>query len=569
MMQTNMGNKAQTNIHLELRYFKRYTKSVDCIAYFQNTPFPAKTIDYSFNGLSIVIASPPHIVPGDVLTLHIKELNIYRTARVQWTTQVRSGLRVGLLKIGLLKGSFSHYSLADILIGFQKTLKTGILDIQQGPVNKKLYIKNGDVIYALSNQDEDQIGRILLHRRAINQNQHAFAKEQERKTGRQYSEILVKKGFLKVEHLVSFQKLQVQMIIESLFALKDAHFEFREKSFSLQKIPIFNVPIANVVFHEVKKNADVALLEEYLLDRIIDFSPTPLNLFQNITMDEQDRAIISLVDGKTKIEEIIKLSPHDTTNTLKTLYAFLETRILEVKQDRESPQGIAFEELTEKIQDIPDALIEKIEKLHKEYKKLSYYDVLGINKTATEEEIKSAYFKLAKEFHPDLHFNLPRNMKKKLLELFIYMTNAYLTLRDPQKRKTYKPLDDCIQINQTNFMKNKEIAESNFVEGKNKFGKKDFEKAERLFASAIYFDNSVAKYYYFYGSALGEIGKHREALAALKKALDLKPSDLDVLAEMGHVYLKLGFPLRAQGYFKKVLGKNPSHKRALEGMTAK
>jgi tetratricopeptide (TPR) repeat protein len=118
-------------------------------------------------------------------------------------------------------------------------------------------------------------------------------------------------------------------------------------------------------------------------------------------------------------------------------------------------------------------------------------------------------------------------------------------------------------------MKNKEIAESNFVEGKNKFGKKDFEKAARLFASAIYFDNSVAKYYYFYGSALGEIGKQRDSLEALKKALDLKPSDLDVLAEMGHVYLKLGFPLRARGYFKKVLGKNPSHKRALEGMTSK
>lgn len=563
-----MGKRAhKKNIRLELRYFKRYPISVDCIAYFRQESYAAKTIDYSFNGLSIVMSSPPHIVPGDVLTVQARELNMHQAARVQWSTDIPSGLRVGLLKTGLLKGSFSLYSLADILIGFQKTLKTGVLDVQQGTINKKLYIKHGDVIYATSNQHEDQLGSVLLRGRAIKQEQHLLAMEQEQKTGRQYQEILVNKGLLNVDRLLYFQKLQLQTILTSLFLLKDAHFAFKEDSFPSQNIPIVRVSVANIIFHEVKKNADVNLLEEYLLDRVVDFSPTPLDLFQNVNLDDQDRAIISLVDGKTSIEDIIKLSPHDARKTLKTLYAFLETRIVEIKHGRETAHGIAFEEVVEKIQDTPHALIQKIEKLHKEYATLSYYDVLGIRNTATEEEIKKSYFKLAKEFHPDLHFNLPRNMKKKLLEVFIYMTNAYLTLRDPGKRKMYRPVGDRIQEKQTNYMKNQEIAESKFFEGQNKYRKQDFEKAANLFASAIYFDGSEAKYHFYYGSALGKIGKQREALEALKKALNLKPSDSDILAEIGHIYLQLGFPLRAQGYFRKVLEKNPSYKRAREGMT--
>ncbi len=564
-----MGGKARPTIQLELRYFKRYPLSADCRVHARRQSFAAKTVDYSFTGLSIVTADSPQIAQGDALTVQIGALSLRQAVRVQWTAQTSLGLRVGLLKEGVLRGFLSHYSLADILLGFQKTLKTGILEIRQGPVNKTLYFRKGDLVAAFSNQPEDRLGSLLLLRGQITQEQDTFVMEQARKTGRLYSDILVKKGLIRERDLLSYRKLQVQVIVKGLFAPKDAQFEFQEKSFSLQDMLPLSVSVANMIFDELKKNADIALLEEYLLDRVVDFSPTPLNLFQHINLGDEDKAILSLVDGKTTIEDITKLSPSGAANTLRALFAFLETRILEIRAGRSAPQGIAFEEVIEKIQDSPDALIEKIESLHKAYSSMSYYDVLGIREHATAEQIKKAYFRLAKEFHPDLHFNLPRDMKKKLLEVFIYMTNAYLTLRDSAKRQSYTHRKDSVRIEQPIAMKNQEIAESKFSEGQNKFRKQDFEKAAQLFASAIYFDTTVARYHFYYGSALAAIGRPRDALEAFKKALALKPSDPDILAEIGHVYLQLGFPMRAQGYFKKILESHPSHKRALEGAAKK
>ena len=62
----------------------------------------------------------------------------------------------------------------------------------------------------------------------------------------------------------------------------------------------------------------------------------------------------------------------------------------------------------------------------------SYYDILGVAKTATDDEIKSAYRKLALKYHPD------RNPgDQNAANMFTEINEAYETLSDPQKRAAY------------------------------------------------------------------------------------------------------------------------------------
>lgn len=65
-------------------------------------------------------------------------------------------------------------------------------------------------------------------------------------------------------------------------------------------------------------------------------------------------------------------------------------------------------------------------------KKKNYYDILGVSKTASEDEIKSAYRKKVKEYHPDLHPNDPAAAEK-----FKEINEANETLSDKQKRAAY------------------------------------------------------------------------------------------------------------------------------------
>src|SRR6266852_1493604 len=64
-----------------------------------------------------------------------------------------------------------------------------------------------------------------------------------------------------------------------------------------------------------------------------------------------------------------------------------------------------------------------------------YYETLGVSKTATEDEILSAFRNLARKYHPDVAKD-----KKVAEEKFKQINEAYEVLSDPEKRKKYDQL---------------------------------------------------------------------------------------------------------------------------------
>ena len=66
--------------------------------------------------------------------------------------------------------------------------------------------------------------------------------------------------------------------------------------------------------------------------------------------------------------------------------------------------------------------------------KRDYYEVLGVDKTADEKEIKKAYRKLARKYHPDV---AEEGKKEEATEKFKEISEAYAVLSDEEKRQRY------------------------------------------------------------------------------------------------------------------------------------
>ena len=64
--------------------------------------------------------------------------------------------------------------------------------------------------------------------------------------------------------------------------------------------------------------------------------------------------------------------------------------------------------------------------------KRDYYDVLGVSKDASENDIKLAYRRLARKLHPDMNKTDPKAKEK-----FIELQEAYEVLSDADKRRNF------------------------------------------------------------------------------------------------------------------------------------
>ncbi len=107
--------------------------------------------------------------------------------------------------------------------------------------------------------------------------------------------------------------------------------------------------------------------------------------------------------------------------------------------------------------------------------KKDYYKILEIKKNASAEEIKLAYRKLAKKYHPDRNPNNAQAENK-----FKEITEAYETLSDPNKRRRY----DLLGSNWDKFQTGSQAYDFDIQEFDFKDGLKDF-KLDDLFGEAV------------------------------------------------------------------------------------
>ncbi|MBI4684444.1 MAG: DUF4388 domain-containing protein [Nitrospirae bacterium] len=214
------------------------------------------------------------------------------------------------------------YRFPEILMSLGASGKTGTLYLKNWPVEKIIYLKEGKVIFASSNIEDDCLGINLLTRAKITVVQYYESIRLLEKTGKRHGSILVELGYLAHKELEDAVNKQVEDIVLSVFKWEDGYFFFEEVSFDLNEPITLKSDIATLIYKGIKKMDSFPQIRNALpLTTILTLAPASGKLLKKFKFEDTDKKIINLIDGKNAVLDILTRLSGDDLETIKVLYA--------------------------------------------------------------------------------------------------------------------------------------------------------------------------------------------------------------------------------------------------------
>lgn len=207
-----------------------------------------------------------------------------------------------------------------------------------------------------------------------------------------------------------------------------------------------------------------------------------------------------------------------------------------------------------------EALIHEILNLYSSLEGKDHYEILGVKRGASKEEIKTSYFGLVKKFHPDVNPDFSKDIREKAEEIFTRITEAYETLSDDKRRREYDSRDEVEKIkSRVKLLYDAELA---YKEGEALLKQKRYQEAERKFKEAVNLNPEEATYVGALAWAvfLGEAYKDRvlgEVKGEIEKAIGMNPRIAENYYYLGCIYKHIDDMGKAEANFLKAVECKP------------
>jgi len=312
---------------------------------------------------------------------------------------------------------------------FKKILKdnmNGELVITHDNFTKKLFFLDGDLIFATTSLDHERLGEMLMSTGKITGDQlEELTKIMESST-RKTGEVLADITHLNLQDIYSALLHQVKTIAAATFLLREGTWEFTVKIPGIQDSQKLRVKLPQVIVEGVKKIVDISYFMKRFLFLAPETTTIPVSISKYLTAEQIELHKTLANFPNTPVEQIIP-----KLNVPENIF-WKNIICLNLLNIADFVEFTVDEELNKNIEEINE-LYEKINS-----NQLNYYRLLGVEKSASFEEIKERYFNLSKKYHPDrVPVAQDSVIKEKANTVFAEINMAYETLSDREKRGEY------------------------------------------------------------------------------------------------------------------------------------
>ncbi len=348
----------------------------------------------------------------------------------------------------MTKGDLGEIPFPVLLHAFAVHHRSVVISIERRQVIKDVILENGVPMDCQSNLLPDTLGKFMVGRGELTEEQNLTILSKSATTGKSFSELLVSEGVVNPNDL--YKILQQNLAKKLLDAFTWQSGAFRVSSSLPEVDSPLKVKAPQLVLTGISKFAPEAEIAEAMgpfeAKKFFVRRKPPVPL-QDLRLSKEHQEVLRLLSNGKTLSELQSEMGIDKSRALRLLYALalIGAAIPEdwrEVDDAQIPDSDFADSGPPPVPSLPPAgdaaeTRNQVMELYLRFRKLDAFDLLGIQEDATREGIENAFLDYCGKFHPS-RFAAPdlKAMEEKARELFIAGGRAFGELSNPETRNS-------------------------------------------------------------------------------------------------------------------------------------
>jgi len=428
---------------------------------------------------------------------------------------------------------------------------SGELKIEGEGFEKRMFFDRGALNFATTTLREERLANVLLGIGKIDRellyklNTILAHTRSEKMVGQILREI----SDLNEKDITEGLCNQIRMITTNSFSIREGEWIFLKKKPRIPNPIKFNLTLPLIIREGVEKITDLDFFKNKFKDSYPLVVALPDAILRDLSPGEKE-ALYHLDDHREQpVSQITAGFKGDSKFLWQKMITFYLLNILAFSFRNPA------EEKTSQIKKEIELLSEQIER-----GEIDYYQVLGLSRKASQQDIEDRYTHLISRYHPDKLARvfgsvLEENMNRVVSEI----NAAYKVLSDPQRRGNYDHKGKFLREEQEKdeLLDEKQKGRRLYLVAHRLYQQKKYAESIHLLKRALAFDSSKANYFMLLGLSQSKFpAQRRPAVENLLKASQLEPWNPDPLYAVGDIFRAENLMAKAKHYFEKALEKD-------------
>lgn len=252
-----------------------------------------------------------------------------------------------------LSGNFETFDLNSIFQLLGDDQKTGVLNVRNEDKEIRIYLKDGEIIYATGSRKKDRLGQFLRINGLISQEQLLASLKKARTEKKALGKILVDQGIISSQKLKEIIRQQIEFLIFNLFLWDRGEYEYEDVALNLKGMIVAKINVVSLLLEASRRIDEISVLKKHISSDKLVYRLTGKvgdKDKDEVILNSAELRIMGLVDGHRSFRQVIRDSGFDEYSAYKTVDSLLSSGLIEpvevkaeepVKEPAKDPQDVA------------------------------------------------------------------------------------------------------------------------------------------------------------------------------------------------------------------------------------